>query len=308
MPTCTGTVQVAGPYGPQCNWCEREHVAAATEVKQLGRAAVRRAGGRATSNRTSARCSCRGKPRRTAQQQQQRSQAVAHPPTPIVAAADVASKLTKQSAGIFKVPSEPKSPSVVAEQQQQRPAPTTTQSPPPPPPPQEAPAEAAAQASACTDEVVAGLAVALERMASLAPEGEQLTSFHCVRAPGVSIRDYLGRIRKFFGCSLECYVMGLLYIDRLIKRHPNIVVSRLSCHRLLICSMMLAAKFQDDVFYANSFYAKVGGLRVQELNNLEAKMVQLLDFRLCISPEEFELYRSILCKASAAASWPAPAA
>mmetsp|Transcript_109349 Transcript_109349/g.282704 ORF Transcript_109349/g.282704 Transcript_109349/m.282704 type:complete len:145 (-) Transcript_109349:297-731(-) len=139
-------------------------------------------------------------------------------------------------------------------------------------------------------------------MASLAVKPEAMTSFHCIRPPGVGIRDYLARIRKFFGCTLECYVMGLLYIDRLIKRHPNIAVSPLSSHRLLLCAMMLAAKFQDDVFYSNTFYAKVGGLRVEELNNLEAKMVQLLDYRLYISPEEFELYRKILCKAAAAAN------
>lgn len=154
----------------------------------------------------------------------------------------------------------------------------------------------------CGEEVVLGLAVALERMASLAPQPEAMTSFHCVRAPRVSIRDYLGRIKKFFGCSLECYVLGLLYIDRIVKRHPHIAVSQLSSHRMLICSMTLAAKFQDDCFYTNTFYAQVGGLQVQELNRLEARMAQLLDYRLYVSTEEFEIYRSILCKAAAAAA------
>lgn len=174
--------------------------------------------------------------------------------------------------------------------------------PPPPPPPPEALPPLSTELPPCGEEVVLGLAVALERMASLAPQPEAMTSFHCVRAPRVSIRDYLGRIKKFFGCSLECYVLGLLYIDRIVKRHPHIAVSQLSSHRMLICSMTLAAKFQDDCFYTNTFYAQVGGLQVQELNRLEARMAQLLDYRLYVSTEEFEIYRSILCKAAAAAA------
>jgi len=147
--------------------------------------------------------------------------------------------------------------------------------------------------------VVVGLATALEHMAALATKPEAMTCFHCVRPPAVSVRDYLGRIRKFFGCTLECYVLGLVYIDRLIKLRPNVVVSTLSCHRLLLCSMVLAAKFHDDCFYSNSFYAKVGGLKIEELNGLERKMLQLLDYKLLVQPEEFELYREILCKAAA---------
>jgi len=153
----------------------------------------------------------------------------------------------------------------------------------------------------CENEVVAGLAIALERMAALATETETLTNFHCVRPPSMSIRDYVERIRKFFGCSIESYVLGLVYIDRLVKRHPDVVISKLSCHRLLITSMMLAAKFQDDVFYTNTFYAKVGGLKLDELNVLEQKMLELLDYRLLVPPSEFELYRRILCRAVGAA-------
>lgn len=32
--------------------------------------------------------------------------------------------------------------------------------------------------------------------------------------------------------------------------------------------MTVAAKFNDDLFYKNSYYAKVGGISVEELNNL----------------------------------------
>jgi len=169
-----------------------------------------------------------------------------------------------------------------------------------------APAEAATPQSVfdegCDEQVVVGLAIAIERMAALATRAETVTDFHCASAPAMSIRDYIDRVRKFFGCSIECYVVGLVYIDRLVKHHPDIVVSPLSCHRLLITSILLAAKFQDDVFYTNTFYAKVGGLKLNELNVLEQRMLGLLDYRLFVPPSEYELYRRILCRAAGASA------
>jgi hypothetical protein len=33
--------------------------------------------------------------------------------------------------------------------------------------------------------------------------------------------------------------------------------------------MVVSAKFADDTFYKNSYYAKVGGISTEEMNNLE---------------------------------------
>lgn len=179
-------------------------------------------------------------------------------------------------------------------------------SPPCPPPVLAAPraASTASLGGQCAgdeqDQLVAGVAVALTSMASLATTSEQMTRFHCKYPPGMSIGDYIGRIRRFFGCSAECYVLGLLYIDRLIKLRPQIEFSRLSAHRLIIASMTLAAKFHDDTFYSNKFYAKVGGVPLRELNVLEQSLMQLLDWRLQVLPEEYELYAKLARQAAVA--------
>mmetsp|Transcript_38332 Transcript_38332/g.109986 ORF Transcript_38332/g.109986 Transcript_38332/m.109986 type:complete len:285 (+) Transcript_38332:55-909(+) len=103
----------------------------------------------------------------------------------------------------------------------------------------------------CDERVVEALAATLEHLVSLAPQQQAMTSFHSRAVPGMTITQYIKRLRAYFGCSLECYVVALVYMDRLIKRNPIIVVSALSCHRLMITSLVLAAKFQDDVFYGN---------------------------------------------------------
>lgn len=53
---------------------------------------------------------------------------------------------------------------------------------------------------------------------------------------------------------------------------------------------MLAAKFFDDYFYNNAFYAKLGGVASIEMNSLELEFLQLLNFSLFVSPEVYFKY------------------
>lgn len=139
---------------------------------------------------------------------------------------------------------------------------------------------------------VPALANVLQHMASLAGRPQRVTRFHAIRAPPLSINDYLSRISTYFQCSHECFVLALIYIDRIVKLHPEFTISVLNIHRLLVTSVMLAAKFFDDVYYSNSYYAKVGGVRTQELNALEAQFLRLIEWKLHVLPQEYDQYRN----------------
>jgi hypothetical protein len=144
-----------------------------------------------------------------------------------------------------------------------------------------------------------GVAAVITQMTAMATsQQESLTPFHCKFPPNVSIRDYLARICRYSNCSAGCLITSLLYIDRLIKRRPLVVVSRLSCHRLMLVAIVLAIKFHDDTYYSNAFYAKVGGVQLKEFNSLERKFLQLIEWKLHVDDEEYNLYRSIICKAA----------
>lgn len=149
-------------------------------------------------------------------------------------------------------------------------------------------------------ELAIGFAVALTKMSELASISARMTCFHSVRPPGMPLRDYMGRIHHFLNCGSACYVLGLIYIDRVIKSHPEVVINALSCHRLLLVSTVVAAKFYDDTFYSNAFYAKVGGVNLKELNGLEFRFLQLLGWKCHVHPEEYGVYQG-LCKAAALA-------
>jgi hypothetical protein len=53
---------------------------------------------------------------------------------------------------------------------------------------------------------------------------------------------------------------------------------------------MVAAKFLDDFYYKNEFYAKIGGISRLEINALELKIMETFDFSLFISEREFSNY------------------
>ena len=72
-----------------------------------------------------------------------------------------------------------------------------------------------------------------------------ITIFHGLREPTLSIRQYIDRIFKYSGCSPSCFVVAHIYVDRFLQS-TEVHLTSLNVHRLLITSIMLAAKFVDD--------------------------------------------------------------
>ncbi|XP_058748748.1 cyclin-P3-1-like [Vicia villosa] len=122
-----------------------------------------------------------------------------------------------------------------------------------------------------------------------------VTVFHGLRAPALSVRKYIDRIFKYSSCSPSCFVVAHVYVDRFIQ-HTEIKLTSLNVHRLLITSIMLAAKFIDDAFFNNAYYAKVGGVSTSELNRLELSFLFGIDFRLQVSVDTFGRYCLLLEK------------
>ncbi|XP_052155894.1 cyclin-P3-1 [Oryza glaberrima] len=115
------------------------------------------------------------------------------------------------------------------------------------------------------------------------------TIFHGHRAPDLSIKLYAERIFKYSECSPSCFVLALIYMERYLQQ-PHVYMTSLSVHRLLITSVVVAAKFTDDAFFNNAFYARVGGISTVEMNRLELDLLFNLDFRLKVDLETFGSY------------------
>ena len=58
--------------------------------------------------------------------------------------------------------------------------------------------------------------------------------------------------------------------------------------------MVVALKYNEDDYFSNFFYAKVGGITLKEFNILEYKFLYSLDFDLFIDDETFLKYKIYL--------------
>lgn len=84
-----------------------------------------------------------------------------------------------------------------------------------------------------------------ERILETSQAKDVITLFHGLRAPSLSIQQYIDRIFKYSCCSPSCFIIAHIYVDRFIQR-MNLCLTSLNVHRLLITSVMVAAKFMDD--------------------------------------------------------------
>lgn len=60
--------------------------------------------------------------------------------------------------------------------------------------------------------------------------------------------------------------------------------------RLIITSILIAAKFIDDIRLSNRDFAKIGAIKNEELNELEIEMLNTIGFAIHVGREEFDSY------------------
>lgn len=150
--------------------------------------------------------------------------------------------------------------------------------------------------------------------------------FQARNIPAIGIEQYLLRIQKCWSSSLllsqnssradpsllslfkdcpttnEVYIALLVYFDRLTCIYashashsaPPFALDSYNVHRLLISGLAVGSKFLSDIFYTNSRYAKVGGLPLNEFNQLELQLLMLLDFHLDSPADQILRYANAL--------------
>ncbi|KAK9742731.1 hypothetical protein RND81_03G194100 [Saponaria officinalis] len=123
---------------------------------------------------------------------------------------------------------------------------------------------------------------------------QKVSIFHGLSPPTISIQCYLERIFKYANCSPSCFVVAYVYLDRFTQTHPYLLINSFNVHRLLITSVLVAAKFMDDLYYNNAYYAKIGGISTTEINFLEVDFLFGLGFHLNVTPNTFHTYCSYL--------------
>ena len=105
----------------------------------------------------------------------------------------------------------------------------------------------------------------------------------------VTLQYFLGRFKKYSKIEKSTLILILIYSDR-ICNSSGIILNPHNIHRIILCCLILALKYNEDEFFTNEQYAKIGGVSLQELNKLEYFSMQLLNFDLFISDDIYQKY------------------
>ncbi|CAD8079260.1 unnamed protein product [Paramecium primaurelia] len=60
---------------------------------------------------------------------------------------------------------------------------------------------------------------------------QQVSVFHASRAPSISIQNYIQRIAKYTNCNSVCFVLALIYLDKVQEMHQDVVLNSNCIHR-----------------------------------------------------------------------------
>ena len=58
--------------------------------------------------------------------------------------------------------------------------------------------------------------------------------------------------------------------------------------------MIVAIKYNEDDFFSNEFYSKVGGISKKEINKIEYEFLSLIDFSLFVDEEIYNKYNNYI--------------
>ena len=124
-------------------------------------------------------------------------------------------------------------------------------------------------------------------------ESAIISVFTSNKTPQISIKKYLTRIMKYSKPETSTVIICLIYIDKICEI-STLQLSIYNIHRIILSCMILALKYNEDDYYSNKYYAKVGGISLKELNELEYNIMVLLQFNFFIDDITYEKYQAQL--------------
>ena len=113
--------------------------------------------------------------------------------------------------------------------------------------------------------------------------------------PCISIEDYLKRLFYYTKINISTLILAIVYIDNFCELNGYILTLN-NIYRMIMTSCLLSIKFNEDIIFGNSFYAKVGNFSVELLNALEYEFYVKMNFQLLVNHDYYKKYYNYLSK------------
>jgi hypothetical protein len=140
--------------------------------------------------------------------------------------------------------------------------------------------------------VADGLVRAVDLMSSVVPSAyaQRYALYDTSAVPSINMEDYLARVASNTFISPSSMVVALIFLDRVLARHKDLVLNQLNIYKLFFVACRVASKVVEVRTLSNKNFAPVGGVDLRHLNDLESKFLIDIRFDVYVQPSEFIHY------------------
>ena len=117
--------------------------------------------------------------------------------------------------------------------------------------------------------------------------------FSLNKTPKINLLQYLYRVIKYIGIERSTLISALIYLNRFINT-TTIYLTEFNIHQILIISIIISYKMNEDIIYTNDFLSEVAGISLNIFNELEIEYFKLINYNLFISEKEYTKYKIVL--------------
>lgn len=122
---------------------------------------------------------------------------------------------------------------------------------------------------------------------------QNINIFDLTQMPCIPLHMYIARVIYYCQTEKSIIVSSLIILDRIFTVCPKILTSS-SAYKLFFICVVVCTKMYNDTFFTNQFYAKVGGISLNEINMLEIQLLSLLKFNLYVESDVYQTYDNAL--------------
>lgn len=114
------------------------------------------------------------------------------------------------------------------------------------------------------------------------------------KIPNLTIEDFLMRVIKYSKLEISSLLSLYTYIMKLLKMNDEIILSYCNAYRIILGACVLSVKFNEDYKFPFVYYAKIGGMTVKELTEVEYSFFTRINFELFVTEDEIKDTLSLL--------------
>ena len=116
---------------------------------------------------------------------------------------------------------------------------------------------------------------------------DQISDFYSCKLPSISLYNYINRLIDIGKFNQTEITIALIYLDRL-KVIEYKIFDNNNIHLLFAISLLLAEKWHTDDLLNMNQYAKLFGIKFNEILLIENDFVTKMDWKFHVTKDEFE--------------------